>query len=79
MLLKVTGGMSFVVGGLKPATDADAWVCGSNPVRTMGGCSRVEIALWLVSRTELPRLDLVSKVPPIEPIEAMLAALPLRG
>jgi hypothetical protein len=79
MLLKVTGGMSLVVGGLKPAADADACVCGSSPVRTMGGCSRVEMALWLVSQTELPRLDLVSKVPPIEPIEAMLAALPLRG
>jgi hypothetical protein len=79
MLLKVTGGMSLVVGGLKPAADADAWVCGSNPVRTIGGCNRVEMALWLVSRTELPRLVLVSKVPPIEPMEAMLAALPLRG
>ena len=79
MLLKVTGGMSLVVGGLKPAADADASVCGSSPVRTMVGCSRVEMALWLVPQTELPRLDLVSKVPPIEPIEAMLAALPLRG
>jgi hypothetical protein len=45
MLLRVTGGISFVVGALKPAVAAEAWVCGSSPVRTMGGCSKVEMAL----------------------------------
>lgn len=71
--------MSLVVGALKPAAAAEAWVCGSSPVRTMGGCSKEEIALWLASRTTLPRLLLVSRVPPIEPMDAMLPALPLRG
>jgi hypothetical protein len=75
----VTGGMSLVVGALKPAAAAEAWVCGSNPVRTMGGCSKVEMALWPASRTELPRRDLVSRAPPIEPMDAMLAVLPLLG
>lgn len=79
MWLRVTGGMSFVVGALKPAADAVAWVCGRSPVRTIGGCRSDEIALWPASRTALPRLLLVSSVPPIEPIDAMLPALPLRG
>lgn len=79
MLLRVTGGMSLVVGALKPAAAAEACVCGSKPVRTMGGCRREEMALWPASRTVLPRLLLVSRVPPIEPMDATLPALPLRG
>lgn len=80
MLLRVTGGMSFVVGALKPAAEAVAWVCGSNPVRTIGGCNSEEMALWPASRTALPRrLRVVPSVPPIEPIDATLPALPLRG
>lgn len=37
MLVKVTGGISFVVGALKPAAAAEAAVCGTRPARTMGG------------------------------------------
>lgn len=45
----------------------------------MGGCSKEEMALWPASRTTLPRLVLVSRVPPIEPMDATLPALPLRS
>lgn len=77
MLLKVTGGMSLVVGALNPAADAVACVCGRSPVRTIGGCSNEEIALWLASRTVLPRLLLMSRAPPMEPMDAILLELPL--
>ena len=43
MLVSATGGMSFAVGGLC-ALDAGAEVCGRSPVRTIGGCKRVDIA-----------------------------------
>ena len=44
MLVRATGGMSFVVGALKPAAAVEAAVCGSKPVRTMGGWRSVEMA-----------------------------------
>lgn len=43
MFVSVTGGMSFEVGGLC-ALEAGAEVWGISPVRTIGGCNRVEIA-----------------------------------
>jgi hypothetical protein len=43
MFVKVTGGMSLVDGGLWLEV-TEAAVCGSIPVRTIGGWSRVEIA-----------------------------------
>lgn len=80
MLVKVTGGMSRVVGARYPAAPAEAFVCGTSPVRTMGGCSSVEMAFWLVSRTLLPRRVGMSKLPPIEgEVMMLLAALPLLG
>jgi hypothetical protein len=45
MFVRATGGMSRAVGGLC-ALEAGAEVWGSNPVRTMGGCRRVEMARW---------------------------------
>lgn len=75
MFVKVTGGISRVVGALNPAAAADACVCGNSPVRTIGGWSRVEMAFWLVSRTVDPR-RWMSREPPIELIEAVL---PRRG
>lgn len=79
MLVKVTGGMSLVVGALYPDAAAEAAVCGTSPVRTMGGCKSVEMAFWLVSRTVLPLLVWMSKLPPIEGEVTLLAVLPLLG
>ena len=44
----VTGGMSYIVGGLWPLV-AGAEVCGRNPVRAIGGCSNVDIAFQDIS------------------------------
>lgn len=79
MLVKVTGGMSRVVGARYPEAAAEAAVCGTSPVRTIGGCSNVDIAFWLVSRTALPLRVGMSKLPPIEGDVMLLAALPRLG
>lgn len=80
MLVRVTGGISRVVGALYPVAAAEACVCGTRPVRTIGGCRRVDMALLLASRTVLPRrLLLMSRLPPIDPMDARLALLPLSG
>lgn len=42
MLLNVTGGISLVDGGFGALGPA---VWGRSPVRTIGGCNRVEIAM----------------------------------
>lgn len=42
MLVRVTGGISRDEGGLYPVETAE---CGVKPVRTIGGWSRVEIAV----------------------------------
>ena len=68
-----------MVGALYPAAAAEAAVCGTRPVRTMGGCKSVEMAFWLVSRRELPRLGWMSREPPIEGEVMLLALLPRRG
>jgi hypothetical protein len=47
IFVRVTGGMSRAVGGLC-ALDAGAEVCGIKPVRTMGGCRRVDMARMLL-------------------------------
>jgi len=44
MLVRATGGMSRVVGALC-AADAGNDVCGRRPVRTIGGWSRVDMAV----------------------------------
>lgn len=48
MFVRVTGGISRAVGGLW-ALEAGADVCGIRPVRTIGGCSRVDIAISVSS------------------------------
>lgn len=45
MFVRVTGGISLAVGGLC-ALEAGAETWGRRPVRTMGGCSNVEIATF---------------------------------
>jgi len=50
MFDNVTGGISFCVGGLKPASD------GRSPVLIIGGWRRVEMALGLDSTTVDPLL-----------------------
>lgn len=66
ILERVTGGMSFAVGGLW-ALEAGADVCGTSPVRIIGGWRRVEIAFWPDSKTALDQLvEEVSRAPPIE-------------
>jgi len=42
IFVSVTGGMSRVVGGFD---DVGAAACGRSPVRTIGGCNNVEIAV----------------------------------
>ena len=84
MFVRVTGGMSRVVGGLNAVRGG---ACGTSPVRATGGCSSVEMAFWLVSRMVLSRLLCrlkASKLPPIELVrieftETTLALLPRRG
>ena len=44
----MTGGISFVDGGFGVLGPV---VCGKNPVRTMGGCSKVAIATELLLST----------------------------
>ena len=44
IFVSVTGGMSFAVGGLW-ALEAGADIWGRSPVRTIGGCNSVEIAM----------------------------------
>jgi hypothetical protein len=70
MFVKVTGGMSRAVGGLC-AAEAGAWVCGNSPVRTIGGCSKADIAFCPDSnKALLPHVpDDVSRDPPTECIE----------
>ena len=41
ILVRVTGGLSFVDGGFGVPGPV---VCGRSPVRTIGGCNKVEIA-----------------------------------
>ena len=69
MLVRVTGGMSLDEGGLW-ALEADAAVCGTRPVRTMGGWSRVEMAFCPDSLMEARRSGReVFRMPPMEPVE----------
>ena len=42
MFVNVTGGISRDEGGLYPVVDTAVWAV--KPVRTIGGCRRVEIA-----------------------------------
>lgn len=79
MLVKATGGISREVGGLC-ALEAGAEVCGNSLVRTIGGCSNVEIAFWPDSKTALPHAaDEVSNDPPTECIELAVELLRGRG
>lgn len=73
--MSVTGGMSRAVGGLW-ALEAGGAVCGRRPVRTMGGCSSVEMAFWPDSKTAFGQLAAASNDPPTEWME--LAVDPLR-
>lgn len=74
--MSVTGGMSRAVGGLW-VLDVGGAVCGTSPVRTIGGCSNVEIAFCPVSSTASAQLpDDVSNDPPMEWME--LAVEPRR-
>lgn len=57
MVVSVTGGISLVLGGLW-AEDAGAEVCGSRPVRTIGGCRSVEIAVEETRLSMFSRLTL---------------------
>lgn len=70
--MSVTGGMSRVEGGLCVA-EAGAEVCAMSPVRTIGGCKSVEIALrnqlakpriiCLLKKDQLPFLPVSITVP----------------
>lgn len=51
MFVRVTGGMSLVVGGLNPAS------VGLRPVLMIGGCSKVDMAFGPDSAIEGVRLD----------------------
>lgn len=75
IFVKVTGGMSRVVGGLCEVEDG-ADVCGRRPVLTIGGCSSVDIAFCPDSTTAFPQLpNDESSAPPMEWME--LAVEPL--
>lgn len=84
MLVSVTGGISRAVGGLW-ALEGGTEVWGTRPVRTMGGCRRVDMAMHvsdyprsdalnvpfrLVSCTPC-QLNEVSSVPPTECVECV--------
>lgn len=49
--MRATGAISLAVGGLC-ALEAGAEVCGSRPVRTIGGCNNVEMAVMVSHRGE---------------------------
>ena len=51
MFVNVTGGISRDEGGLYPVVDTAVWAV--KPVRTIGGCRRVEIASAEMSSARL--------------------------
>lgn len=73
MFVRVTGGMSLAEGSFC-ALGPEA--CGRRPVRTIGGCRRVAMALLPASAIESLLCVAVSKTPPIDVIE--LAVEPRR-
>jgi hypothetical protein len=49
IFVKATGGMSLAVG-IRCPLDAGANVCERPPVRTIGGCNKVEIAVAIINQ-----------------------------